>query len=118
MLDTQLQPQTLAEMNDQFRRMVGYSNCPYPGRMLVTRGIHERGTVFTAKVIPAVRDDTNFTEENDPEGFHDFGVLTVDKTKVFWKIDYFDPDYHMGSDDPLDATKTARVLTVMLPHEW
>ena len=52
---------------------------------------------------------------NDPDGFHDFGVLTVDETKVFWKID---PDYYIGSKDPLDATKTARVLTVMRPHEW
>ena len=55
---------------------------------------------------------------NDPDGFHDFGVLTVDETKVFWKIDYYDPNFDMGSEDPLDVEKTARVLTVMLPYEW
>ena len=63
MLDTATRPQTLAEMNDEFRRKVGYSNCPYPGRMVITRGIHERGAFFVAKVISAVREDTNFTEE-------------------------------------------------------
>ena len=82
-----------AQINDEFRRKVGYSNCPYVGRMLVTAGIHVRGGVFASEVVSAVREDTNFTEDNDP-------------------------NYYMGSEDPLDGEKTARVLTVMLPHEW
>jgi hypothetical protein len=36
----------------------------------------------------------------------------------FWKIDAYDNDYSMGSDDPADLGKTRRVLTVMLAEEW
>jgi hypothetical protein len=60
-----------------------------------------------------------FTPENDPHGENDFGAITLDGVKVFWKIDYYDkanPDY--GSEHPEDASKTQRVLTIMLAEEY
>lgn len=75
-----------------------------------------------------------FTDDNDPYGEHDFGAVyrlapgewtqrrptdldTIAQT-VFWKIDYYDNSYQRGSEEPWDALKTARVLTVMLASEY
>jgi hypothetical protein len=59
----------------------------------------------------------NFTPDNDPHGEHDFGALTHQGDKVFWKIDYYDKTLTKGSEDPADPKQTARVLTIMLASE-
>jgi hypothetical protein len=37
---------------------------------------------------------------------------------ILWKIDYFDLDLVYRSPDPADGLVTARVMTVMLAHEY
>ena len=39
-------------------------------------------------------------------------------SKLFWKLDYFDPSLSLGSEDPADEAKTCRVLTIMLAEEY
>jgi len=65
----------------------------------------------------------SFTSDNDPYGEHNFGSFEHEGKKIFWKIDYYDRasfgiGRDMGSDDPSDAAKTLRVLTVMLADEY
>ncbi len=43
---------------------------------------------------------SDFTEENDPHGEHDFGSFEVAGRKFFWKIDYYDAAMEFGSEDP------------------
>jgi hypothetical protein len=38
--------------------------------------------------------------------------------KCFWKINANNWDYSMGSDDPMDLSRTNRVLTIMLAEEY
>jgi len=103
----------IRDLNDQYRRFRrGH------GRTLVTSGIAAEGNAFVAKVLACVQAFEDFSLDNDPHLEHDFGALTVDGLKVFWKIDLYDPTLTAGSEDPTDETKTCRVLTVMLSHEY
>lgn len=81
----------------------------------VTRGVAAMGDE-AREIFVRVRDFSDFTEDNDPYGEHDFGSLTVTGNKVFWKIDYYTQDLSSGCD-PLDP-KCRRVITIMLAEEY
>jgi hypothetical protein len=56
----------------------------------------------------------DFTEHNDPEDLHNFGVIWVGDQAVFWEIQWFENDLRTPAVDPSNATTTARVLSIML----
>lgn len=85
-------------------------------RILITSGVKSLNRLDD--VLKAVRHFSDFTEENDPLGEHDFGSFTVAGERLFWKYDYYDPDMQMASLDPADDTITVRVLTIMLADEY
>lgn len=110
---------TIRQQNDSFRAgLVSPTGCPLPGTVVVTAGVHARGRDFQTDAIMAVAADTDFTEDNDPWGTRDFGTVTVQGEKLYWKIDYFDAAREYGSDDPADPAKTHRVLTILFPSEY
>ena len=88
------------------------------GRVLVTSGVSALGTEAVAAVLDRVRTFTDFTEENDPNGEHDFGTFEIGGNRFFFKVDYYDPTMDAGSEDPSDPAQTTRVLTVMLASEY
>ena len=88
------------------------------GKVLFTQGIQALPDETRSRVAEAVETFSNFTPDNDPYGEHDFGAVTVDGHKVFWKIDYYAPDMMHGSEDPADPAKTRRVLTIILAEEY
>ena len=105
--------QQIAQQNDQFRQ--GDPNVP--GQRFITAGINEllkQLEIPPEQLAEQIAEFDEFTEDNDPNGEHDFGAFEFHNHKCFWKIDYYDKDYSMGSDDPSDLTKTKRVLTIML----
>ena len=63
-------------------------------------------------------DDQFRTSSTGCYGEYDFGALTVEGERIFFKIDYLDRGLTGHSPDPADATVTARVLTVMLAEEY
>ena len=97
----------IAAINDKHRQNM--EGCT------VTRGVAAMGEDVN-EIFVRVRDFTEFNEDNDPYGEHDFGSFTVDGDKVFWKIDYYDQDLQ-GWCEPLDP-KCRRVLTIMLAEEY
>lgn len=102
----------IAELNDEFRRRgIG-------GSQYVTAGIQDKGPEFLIRATAEVAAFNSFDADNDPHGHHDFGCVTVDGQKLFWKIDYYDQERKYGSEDPSDPSKTHRVLTVMFSHEY
>lgn len=99
-------------LNDAFRTtMTG-------GRVMMTAGVDALPSDVKAVVIRQVATFSEFTEDNDPHGEHDFGNFTLAGQKFFWKIDYYDANMEFGSEDPADPTKTTRVLTIMLASEY
>ena len=107
----------IAQLNDAFRR----GDPSVQGQRFVTAGvIHllKQLDVPTETLIQRVAQFDDFTEHNDPHGEHDFGAFEFLGHQLFWKVDAYDVDYNMGSDDPTDASKTRRVLTIMMAHEW
>jgi hypothetical protein len=103
----------IAALNDAFR-----TRLPAGGRVLVTAGVDAKGAEFVAAALAKVRSINTFTADNDPHGEHDFGAFALDGEKLFWKIDYYDRDEQHGAEDPSDASKTLRVMTVMLAQEY
>ena len=109
--------QQIAQQNDAFR--CGDPNVP--GQRFVTAGMDhllKRLDIPIAQLAQAVTEFSQFAKDNDPHGEHDFGAFELHGHKCFWKIDAYNQNYTMGSDDPSDLTKTCRVLTIMLAEEY
>ena len=99
-------------LNDKFRQF------RQSGIFLVTHSINELGDEKVNQILERIRTFSDFSENNDPHGEHDFGSFEIDGHKVFWKIDYYDLSLDFGSPDPADPTVTKRVMTVMLAEEY
>ncbi len=103
----------IVRLNDALRRGQGKHIT-----VVVTAGLRHYDEAYLARVSQAVADFDQFSEENDPHGEHDFGAITLDGEKLFWKIDYFDLDLDAHSLDKANEDITHRVLTIMLASEY
>ena len=103
---------SIRELNDELRRTL------QGGRIMMTSGVEALGQIVVAEVLSFLRSYNHFDEANDPYGEHDFGAFDHNGQKFFWKIDYYDPTLRFLSEDPSDASKTIRVLTLMLAEEY
>ena len=102
----------IRDLNDQLRRSLT------GGMLVMTRGIIALGAKRQMAILSAIAAYGTFDPDNDPYGERDFGALTVEGTRIFFKIDYLDRALTGHSPDPADPTVTARVLTVMLAEEY
>lgn len=110
--------EVIASLNDQFR--LSLAQVLVPGVTLLTHGIDCLSPAVRAEIWNAVREFSDFTEDNDPYGEHDFGSFDHPEAgKVFWKIDVFaDSQCQWGAEHPDDPARSFRVLTVMLAEEY
>lgn len=98
----------IAKLNDQFRKSTS--------RVIFTQGVRMFGFAALTDISVELRMYSDFNENNDPYGEHDFGSFEYEGEKLFWKIDYYDQELKYGKD-PLDP-ECNRVLTVMLAEEY
>ena len=102
----------IRDLNDNFRKTgVG-------GRIMMTIGIRELGERAVHEIVSKIRKFSDFNENNDPHGEHDFGSITHNGEKVLWKLDYYDRNLEFGSPDPSNASITTRVMTIMCADEY
>jgi len=109
---TTSQADRIRELNDIFRTTW------LTGTVLMTSGVRSLAEATQSRIAEAVQNFSTFNADNDPHGEHDFGSVTVDGFKVFWKIDYYDLKMEYGSEDPANLNITKRVLTIMLAEEY
>ncbi len=88
------------------------------GHVMITAGIQALSDAFVARCRAAVAAFDAFESDNDPYQEHDFGSVTVDGEKVFFKLDCYNTELELGSPDPADPKVTRRVLTIMLASEY
>ncbi len=103
----------IAHLNDLCRTALGVA-----GKLVQTRGICDLPPEDQSAIREKVETFSDFTEGNDPYGERDFGAFDYQGRKIFWKIDYYNPDLTQGSEDPADPKQTCRVLTILLADEW
>ncbi|MBY6092977.1 DUF3768 domain-containing protein [Maritimibacter alkaliphilus] len=113
----------IAAQNDAFRKLACLGvppDRPIQGRVHVTRSLMEAGDGFMAEAVKATGEFETFEPENDPEGWHDFGAVTIRGETVFWKLDLYEADSNFlyGADDPSNPETTTRILTIMMAHDW
>lgn len=107
----------IAQLNDAFRR----GDPSVPGQRFLTAGVVlllGQLEIQTEALIQRVAQFNDFNEHNDPHAQHDFGAFEFHEHQLFWKVDAYDVDYALGSDDLTDLSETRRVLTIMLVEEW
>lgn len=110
----------IARLNDSLRKKIGEGF----SKMGNDQIIYSSGVAvlpYINAINLAVRDfeiDYGFSENNDPYGEHDFGSFVINHIKFFWKIDYYDLDRKLYSDDPTNPEITSRVLTIMKAEEY
>ncbi|MDR6267273.1 DUF3768 domain-containing protein [Roseobacter sp. N2S] len=111
----------IAEQNDRFRTTWG-ADFSVPGQIVMTRGVADLSPAAKAIIMQRVQTFSVFNEDNDPYGDHTFGAFEFEIAgntySIFWKIDLYDRDYCMGSDDPANVAVTRRVLTVLHASEY
>ena len=104
----------IAELNDLARTAMGVAS-----RVMQTDGIMALPAAVQSKIREHVETFNTFTKDNDPYGERDFCAFEIPEAgRVFWKIDYFDKQLEMHSEDPADPKQTTRVLTIMLAEEY
>ena len=102
----------IALLNDSFR-----TSC-IGGLIVLTRSVAGMDEMVRRRIMLEVTSFTDFNEDNDAHGEHDFGSFTLNQQKYFWKIDCYDKTMEMGSEDPANPHITKRVLTVMKAEEY
>lgn len=106
------QSKDIARLNDLMRRHgIG-------GRTMITQGVQQLSQSERSQLLNAIGMFSNFTQDNDPYGEHDFGSVSLNGQTYYWKIDYYDTAYEGLSPNPLDQEVTRRVMTIMQADEY
>jgi hypothetical protein len=99
-------------LNDELRQhLLG-------GMAVITTGVAALGPEFVDRIVKTIAVFDDFHHGNDPHQEHDFGQFEIDRHKMFFKIDYYNPSRTQHSKDPSDPSVTERVITIMLADEY
>jgi len=120
-LDPVREAALIAAQNDEFRRSIlgttPVADAPQ-GQFVMTRGVAALGPDAQLELTRRVAAFDGFDADSDPQGWHEMGVIDLDGTTVWFKVDLYDVDYMYGSPEPSDPEQTRRVLTLLLPSEY
>lgn len=110
--DKETEKTAIRTLNDNLRRRLE------GGRVVMTQGVNALSDETLHRVLKAVQAFDDFSEDNDPYGTHEFGMIEVDEERVMFKIDAYDKNFEYGSPNPADPEVTRRVMTILLASEY
>ncbi len=110
--DLDAQTRAIRDLNDHLRHNFE------GGRVVMTQGVQALADETIARVFKTVRDFDDFSEDNDPNKTHEFGMFDLDGHRFMFKVDAYDQNLEYGSPNPADASVTTRVLTILLASEY
>jgi hypothetical protein len=102
----------IRELNDRFRKTFA------GGQVMMTAGVAALSPETQRAVPRKIQKFDAFDDGNDPWGEHDFVSIEHEGSTFFAKIDCYDLKLEGHSEDAADASKTRRVLTIMLAEEY
>lgn len=106
-LDPVQEAAIIAAQNDAFRRSIlgntSVADAPQ-GQFVMTRGVAALGPDARLELTRRVAAFGAFNADSDPYGWHEMGVIELDGTTVWFKLDLYDVDYQYGSPEPSDPT--------------
>ncbi|WP_437434686.1 DUF3768 domain-containing protein [Sulfitobacter geojensis] len=98
-LDPVKEAALVASQNDAFRRSILgnilVTDAPQ-GQFVMTRGVAALGPDAQLALTRSVASFDAFNADSDPQGWHEMGVIDLDGTKVWFKIDGVDAPSHNG----------------------
>src|SRR5450631_4482040 len=108
-----MEPKTaqIRALNDELRQHLP------AGMAVITTRVAALGPEAVARIVKTIEVYDDFCHANDPHEEHDFGAFDADGKRIFFKIDYYDPNLAVHSPDPSDPKVTKRVITIMLAEE-
>ena len=80
--------------------------------------VSERSPEFQVAALKDIAAFDSFDRLSDPAGDHSFGMVTVGRRRLYWKIELLDLELEKGSPRPFDPACTERYLTIMDPSEY
>lgn len=88
------------------------------GRWVATSSVRESRFYNAALLVMIARFDA-FTQSADPHGLHDMGVIEIEDTTIWFKIDiYEDAECQYGAEQPWNPDCSYRVLTILFPNDY
>lgn len=89
----------IAAQNDAFRRSIlgttPVADAPQ-GQFMMTRGVAALGPDAQLELTRRVAAFDGFNADSDPQGWHEMGIIDLDGTTVWFKIDGVDAPSHNG----------------------
>ena len=100
----------LAALNDRLRHSI--PNLTFPHLLVITDEVAALSEIKLALLLEKVRTFNSFTDDNNPYGENDFGAVSIEDEKFFFKFDYYYEQlkyYKPGA---------RHVLTILHSSEW
>ncbi|MDD4556456.1 MAG: DUF3768 domain-containing protein [Alphaproteobacteria bacterium] len=102
----------IARLNDEFRRDLNQ------GKVILSPKIGIESAKDITNILNLIKNYKNFNHYNDPYKERDFGSLSYNGNKIYWKIDYYDEFFEYHSKNPSNPNITNRIITIMFADEY
>ncbi len=107
----------IRELNDKLRHN-RYHTAPGHNMIVLTGALAQMDKQLHIAAVINVAGFDAFSEDNDPQGEHNFGQLNILAEQIMFKIDYYDLDLKTSFEEPSNPEVARRVLSFFLASDY